>query len=1236
MWIVKLALDRPYTFVVVAILVLIMGALAIIPGTPLATPVDIFPNINIPVVSIVWNYTGFSPQDMEGHIVTITERALTTTVNDIEHIESTSLNGVAVVKVYFHPNVKIDMAVAQITAVSQTQLRQLPAGTTPPLILQYSASSVPIVQMSLASPSESEQTLNDLSLNFVRVRLTTIQGAAIPYPYGGKQRLVSVDINIPALQARGLTPNDVVNAISAQNLILPSGTAKIGTLEYDIAMNGSPLTADDLNNVPVKVQNGAIIYVRDVAHVRDGFSPQTNIVRQEGVRSTLLSIIKNGNVSTLKIVDDVKNLIPAIKAIIPSDVQVRTLFDQSLFVKASISGVAREAIIAACLTALMILLFLGDWRSTLIIAISIPLSVLSSIIILSALGETLNIMTLGGLALAVGILVDDATVTIENIDNYHERGHKKRDAILKGASQIAVPAFVSSICICIVFVPMFALSGVARFLFVPLAESVVFAVLASYFFSRTLVPTLAMYLMKDEEGGDEGQGEGHPDDPAGDDRGRDPPDDSPADGPTADRHLHEEQHPDERYVPKKVQPALQQAAVALHRAGPGADPIRYQAQQQQQAPGGDDEPSDLYEQARRDHEQAVRDHEQAQRDREGARRAHGKEEQPGPHREDDPRGENAGDPPRDDHGQPLKKRKKKEPTGIFGRFQAGFERRFEKLREGYHTRLDGALRHHWLFAILFLALCLGSLLLLPFLGQDFFPTVDAGQFKLHIRAKTGTRIEETARLCDEIEKKIHDVIPPKDLDSVLDNIGLPYSGINLSYSNSGVIGSADADIQVALKPGHRPTADYQKELRIKLPQEFPGTLFMFQPADIVNQILNFGLPAPIDVQIIGTDVGKNLATAIKIQDELKQVPGAVDVHVQQPYDEPRFNILMDRSQAERTGITAQQIAQSVLVALSGSFQTSPAFWLNPKNGVTYNIAIQAPQYNVSSLQDLENLPVHGTGSSQILANLASIQRNAEPAAVYHYNVRPVIDVYANVQGRDLGAVADQVQKIVDGHRKDLPTGTEMSIRGQVKTMHDSFVGLGGGLVGAIVLVYLLMVVNFQSWSEPFIIIMALPGALAGICWMLFLTGTTLSVPALMGAIMCIGVATANSILVISFAKERFAESGDAHQAVLEAGTTRLRPVIMTALAMIIGMVPMALGLGEGGEQNAPLGRAVIGGLMVATIATLFFVPTVYSIVRGKAKRDDDRDGRRRQPERHRPQDDESSPQPGAARPAHST
>jgi multidrug efflux pump subunit AcrB len=1045
MWIVKLALDRPYTFLVMALLILLASPFVILGlGTGEGMPVDIFPNINIPVISIIWNYTGFSPQQMEQRIVSVNERAITTLVNNVEQVESTSLNGVAVIKIYFHPNVNIAEADAQATAICQTLLKALPVGTTPPLVLRYSASSVPIVQVSVSSPTLSEQTLGDLSLNFIRPRLTTIQGAAIPFPYGGKQRQVQVDIDIPRLQARGLTPSDVVGAFSAQNLILPSGTAKIGPLEYDVGLNAAPGTTAELSNLPIKSVNGAVIYVRDVANVRDGFIPQTNIVRQDGVRSTLISVIKNGDVSTLNIVSDVKNLIPKIQPTLPPDLQFRFLFDQSIFVRAAIMGVVKEGGIAACLTALMILLFLGDWKSTLIIALSIPLSVLASLLCLAALGETINIMTLGGLALAVGILVDDATVTIENIDNHLSRGEKLHDGILNGASQIAVPAFVSSLCICIVFVPMFQLSGVARYLFVPLAEAVVFAVMASYVLSRTLVPTLAMYLLREE------------------------------------------------------------------------------------------------------------------------------------------------------HHKDTTKR------GIFARFQHGFESGFESFRRGYTGLLSGVLRYPWLFAIVFLGVCLGSLMLAPSLGRDFFPSVDAGAFKLHIRAKTGLRIEETAKLCDQIEAAIRREVPARDLDSVLDNIGLPYSGINLSYSNSGVIGSSDADIQVSLKPGHAPTADYQRRLRVDLPREFPGTTFMFQPADIVSQILNFGLPAPIDIQLVGTNTAKNLDIARGIATQLSHVPGAVDVHVQQVYDEPKLEVVMDRTHAEQQGITAANISQSVLVSLSGSFQTAPTFFLDPKNGVSYNVAIQAPQYAIGSLDDLENLPVHGTGSSEVLANVAAVQREAEPGVVSHYDIRPVIDVYANVQDRDLGGVAADVRKVMSDASKNLPRGTDMVLRGQVVTMQQSFDGLFIGLATAIVLVYLLMVVNFQSWSEPFIIIMALPGALAGIVWMLFLTGTTVSVPALMGAIMSIGVATANSILVISFARERMAETRNARAAVLEAGTTRLRPVIMTALAMIIGMVPMALGLGEGGEQNAPLGRAVIGGLCLATIATLFFVPVVYSIIRGSA------------------------------------
>jgi CzcA family heavy metal efflux pump len=1053
MWIVKLALQRPYTFLVAALLILILSPIVI-----LRTPTDIFPEINIPVVSVLWSYTGLSAQDIEQRITTNVERGLTTTVNDIEHIESQSLNGVNVIKIFFHPSVRIDMAVAQVTAISQTQLRQLPSGATPPLVIVYNASSVPIIQLSLSSKSMSEQQLNDQALNFVRPQLIGVPGVAIPWPYGGKTRQVTVDLNVPALQARGLTPTDVVNAISAQNLILPSGTAKIGSLEYNVSLNGAPQTVEELNNLPVKSVGGSVIYVRDVAHVRDGFSPQTNIVRKDGVRATLLSVIKNGNVSTLSIVDGIRSLLPMVKTIVPPELEIQELFDQSIFVRAAISGVIREGIIAACLTAVMILLFLGDWRSTLIIAVSIPLSVLSSILILSALGETINLMTLGGLALAVGILVDDATVTIENIDNHLERGKPLFDAILDGAHQIAVPAFVSTLCICIVFIPMFLLEGVARFLFVPLAEAVVFAVMSSYVISRTLVPTLAMYLLR------------------------------------------EEHHS------------------AEHLAS----------------------------------------------------------------------------------------------AGFFRRFQLGFEERFNQVRRRYRIALESALHHRLLFSLLFLGFCLGSLGLIPFLGQDFFPVADAGQFRLHVRGKTSLRIEETAALCDEVEKVLRREIPPEELSGIVDNIGLPYSTINLSYSNSGSVGTADAEILVSLNKEHRPTADYVRRLRQILPREFPGVSFFFQPSDIVSQILNFGMPSPVDVQIVGRDVKNNFELATRISDRIKDVPGAADVHVQQVFDLPSIDIQMDRSKAEQLGITARDVANSLLISLSSSSQTSPTFWLNPRNGVSYYVATQTPQYEIDSLQSLENIPVRAPGQPQILANLASFSRSSQPAVVSHYNIQPVVDIYAMVQDRDLGGVSRDIYRILDDAKKDLPRGSSIQVRGQIQTMKASFEGLGYGLIGAVVLVYLLMVVNFQSWTEPFIIITALPGALAGITWMLFITGTTLSVPSLMGAIMCIGVATANSILVISFAKELHSGGQTAHQAVLDAGTGRLRPVIMTAFAMIIGMVPMALGLGEGGEQNAPLGRAVIGGLILATVATLFFVPVVYSLVRGR----DDRPGcRRKQPVR---------------------
>jgi CzcA family heavy metal efflux pump len=1041
MWIVALALRRPYTFVVMALLILILSPIVI-----LRTPTDIFPEIDIPVISIVWQYGGLSPEDMSDRITTTTERALTTLVNDIDHIESQSLNGIAVVKVFFRPHANIQTALAQVTAISQTQLRQLPPGTTPPLVIQYTASSVPIVQIGLSSKTLPEQQLFDLGVNFIRTQLITVPGAAIPYPYGGKQRQIQVDLDTPALQAKNLTPLDVVNAINAQNLILPSGTTKFGALEYQVEMNSSPQTVAELNDLPIKTQNGATIYIHDVAHVRDGFPPQTNIVRQDGARGTLLSVMKNGGASTLDIVKNIKDMLPRLQSTLPPELNMKLLFDQSLFVRASIEGVIKEALSAACLTAAMILLFLGNWRSTLIIAISIPLSILASVITLSALGETFNIMTLGGLALAVGILVDDATVEIENIERNLGMKAELKDAILTGAQQIAVPAFVSTLAICIVFVPMFFLTGVARYLFVPLAEAVVFAMLASYLLSRTIIPTLVMYLLRGHE--------------------------------------------------------------------------------------------------------------------------------------------------HDSH---------KPPTTFLGRFQKGFEVQFEKLREAYRNLLEGAMEHRRIFVTIFLGFCILSGGLVFFLGRDFFPKVDAGQMRLHVRARPGLRIEETARLVDQIEQEIRREVPTKELSIVLDNIGLPYSGINLSYSNGGTIGTSDAEILVSLNEKHHPTEDYVHKLRETLPREFPGVEFFFQPADIVSQILNFGLPSPIDVQLIGADYKQNYALGQQIANELKHVPGAVDVHVQQLLNNPALFLDVDRVRAQQVGLTQRDVASNLLVSLSGSFQTAPTFWLNPKNGVSYNVAVMTPQYKLETLQSLMNTPISSptATSPQVLANLATASPMTTPAIVTHYNVAPTVDVFASVDGRDLGGVADDTEKRLVAFHKKLPRGTQMIVRGQVETMKSSFSGLLIGLVMSIVLVYLLIVVNFQSWLDPFIIITALPGALAGILWMLFLTHTTLSVPALTGAVMCMGVATANSILMISFARERMDEGMSPVQAALEAGHTRMRPVIMTALAMIIGMLPMAFGLGEGGEQNAPLGRAVIGGLLFATVATLLFVPVVFSIFHGR-------------------------------------
>ena len=1033
-------------------------ALVVILVTPvvlLRTPTDIFPEINIPVIAQVWTYTGLQPQEMERRITTNVERGITVLVNDIEHIESQSLNGIAIVKIFFHPGANIQTALAQVTAISQTFLRSLPPGTTPPLVIIYSASTVPVLQIGLTSDRLSEQQLFDYANNFIRTQLATVQGASMPFPYGGKQRLVSVDIDSSALQARGLSPVDIVNAVNAQNLILPTGTAKMGSLEYNVELNGSPRVVTELNDLPVKTVNGSTVYLRDVAHVRDGFAPQTNVVLANGQRGVLASVYKTGNASTLSIVDHVKQTLEDYRPSLPDGLNLSIFFDQSVFVRAAIQGVLREALIAACLTAIMILLFLGNWKSTLIIAISIPLSILVSIICLSALGETINIMTLGGLALAVGILVDDATVEIENINRNLALGKETVQAILDGAQQIAVPAFVSTLCICIVFIPMFFLSGVAKYLFVPLAEAVIFAMLASYMWSRTIVPTLAMYLLSAED------------------------------------EYHADQHAGEK-------------------------------------------------------------------------------------------------------------------TGFFRRYQQGFERAFERFREGYRHALEAALARPRLFAACFLTFCVLSAGLSFLLGRDFFPSVDAGQIRLHMRARTGLRIEESARLADQINQVIRQTIPERDLLTVLDNIGLPYSGINLTYSNSGTIGTADGEILVQLKPDReRSTNSYINDLRGRLPADFPGVQFFFQPADIVTQILNFGTPAPIDIQIRGVDQAGDYAIGLKLANEIRHIPGAVDVHVQQAFDAPTLYMNIDRTRAQYVGMQARDVAQNVLVSLSSSFQTAPNFWLDPRNGVSYSVAVQTPQYRVDNYQALQNTPVTASSPGaqpQILGNLVTTSTVARPASIAHYDVQPMINVYASVSGRDLGSVSTRVTQLVHDVEKELPRGSRIFIRGQVETMATSFLGLGIGLVGAIVLAYLLIVVNFQSWLDPFIIITALPGALAGICWMLLFTHTTLSVPSLTGAIMCMGVATANSILMVSFAREQMNEGKSAHDAAVEAGFVRIRPVIMTALAMIIGMVPMATGLGEGGEQNAPLGRAVIGGLLFATVATLFFVPCVFSMIHGRLER----------------------------------
>ncbi len=1040
MWIVKLALDRPYTFIILALLILLMSPVII-----LRTPTDIFPNINIPVIAVAWQYTGLNPEEMEGRLTTPFEKTATTLVDNIEHMESTTYNGVSVVKLFLQPGASLDTANAQVTAVSQFELRQLPPGTLPPEIIDFSASSVPILQLGVSGKGLDEQQLADVAQNAVRPQLVTVPGAVLPQPYGGKFPQISVNMDQNLMQSKGVSPGDLLAALNAQNVVLPSGTAKVGPVEYDVRTNSAPHTIEELGMLPIKQVNGAIVYLRDVATVSSGYAFQTNVVRQNGHRGVLITVIKAGNASTLNVVKGIRALLPRVLQTVPPNLRITPLSDQSEFVRAAVSGVIREAVIAAALTALMILLFLGSWRSTIIIAISIPLSILTSVIVLSLIGETINTMTLGGLALAVGILVDDATVTIENIERFLENGYELREAILDGAAQIAVPALVSTLCICIVFLPMFFLQGVSRYLFAPLAEAVMFAMIASYILSRTLVPTIAMYLLRPKEHG------------------------------------------------------------------------------------------------------ATRN-----------------------------------------------------PLVVF---QRGFEAGFERVRGAYQILLTRLVFARKLFVPAFLGVCLCGFLLLPFLGQDFFPSTDSGEFILHMRAKTGTRIEETARLADQIETSIRRKIPSREVNNILDNLGLPYSPYNTMHLTSGIVGAEDGDILVSLNEDHRPTANYVRQLRKELPREFPGTEFYFLPADITAQILNFGLPAPIDIQFQSDDVAAGTQQATAMLDELRQVPGLTDLRIQQPMDYPTLNVNLDRTKAEQGGYTARDVAESMLNSLSGSFQITPMFFLNYKNGVAYNLAAQTPQYHMDTLQDIQNIPINSSlaaprATPEVLGDLTSIQRGHEMAIVSHYNIRRTIDIYGAVQDRDLGAVAKDVEAIVHRHEKALPRGMFVSVRGQVQTMRSSYVSLLGGLAFAIVLVYMLIVVNFQSWLDPFIIITGLPAALAGIVLFLFLTHTTLSVPALMGAIMCMGVATANSILVVSFAKSRLAEHGDAILAAIEAGATRFRPVCMTALAMIIGMVPMALGLGDGGEQNAPLGRAVIGGLLCATVATLVFVPAVFSMLHG--------------------------------------
>jgi multidrug efflux pump subunit AcrB len=1046
MWIVEVALRRPYTFIVLALLLPLIGALTVM-GTPLrpGMPTDIFPDIRIPVIAVTFQYTGMPPDEMAGRITATIERYATTIVNDIEHVESQSYPGMSVIKIFFQPGVDINLAMAQVTAFGQLSLRFMPPGIQPPLILKYNAATVPIIQLAMSSNTATEAQLFDFGNQVVRTQIATVYGAAIPYPYGGAARQIQIDLKPDALRAQGLTANDVNSAITNQNLIVPAGTQKIGDTEYNVRLNASPLKVEQLNDLPIRGQvGGNVTHIRDVAFVHDGHPPQTNIVRVNGRRAVLMTIQKTGAASTLNIVNEIYSRLPRVRELLPPGTSINAIGDQSVFVRAAVRGVVMEAVIAACLTALMVLLFLGSWRSTLIIAISIPLSIIASIIILDALGETINLMTLGGLALAVGILVDDATVTIENINRHLEEGQDVEPAILKGSFEITIPALVSTLSICIVFVPMFLLSGVARYLFVPLAEAVVFAMLTSYVLSRTLVPTLAKYWLR-----------------------------------TA---------------------AVEHAAAAN--------------------------------------------------------------------------------------------------PNFLQRFQRGFEARFENVRDSYQAFLTTVLEHRTAFISAFLGAAAASILIYPFLGRNFFPDVDAGQIKLHIRGQTGLRVEDTAAVVDHIEAAMREVIPQNEIASMVDNIGLPVSSINMTYGNSGTFGSSDADILISLKPDHGPTAGYIRKLRLRLPQEFPGTVFGFLPADIVSQILNFGAPAPIDIQISGSSP-QNHEIANSLVDSLRHVPGLVDLRLGEVFNQPELRVTTDRDRAQQLGISQRDVANNLLLTLSGTVQIAPAFWLNPTTGLQYPLVVQAPQYRMTSLQDLQNLPVTTANQQQILGGLTSITRGFAPAIVVHRDAQPIIDIYGAAQDRDLGAIDKDIKAAIAKWDGKLPKATHITVRGQVTTMTASYTGLAIGFIGAIVLVYLLIVINFQSWIDAFIIITALPAAVAGIAWMLLITGTTLSVPALTGAIMCMGVATANSILVVSFARDRLNQGATPRQAAHDAGFTRFRPVLMTALAMIIGMLPMSLGLGEGGEQNAPLGRAVIGGLLMATVATLVFVPVIFAAIHGR-------------------------------------